>query len=128
MSRALNIATGAPVIAGADKPADEAASPVRPATKAKVRLPELKAERFNVRVTTAQKTLVVRAAQASSITFSQFILQAALRSAEAVMADQTRFVLPAGQWAEFTASLDRPAREIEALKEAAARPRPFRER
>jgi uncharacterized protein (DUF1778 family) len=128
MSGALNIATGAAVNAGAVKTTGEATSPVRPVTKAKARLPELKAERFNVRVSAAEKTLVEQAARALRVTSSQFIMEAALRSAEEVVADQIRFVLPHDQWAEFTAMLDRPAREIETLKEAAAKPRPFRER
>jgi uncharacterized protein (DUF1778 family) len=87
-----------------------------------------KTGRFNVRVTMEEKTLVEQAARASRVTSSQFILQAALRSAEQVVADQMRFVLPSERWAEFTAMLDRPAREIETLEEVAAKPRPFRER
>lgn len=55
----------------------------------------------------------------------RFVLQVALRSAEEVLADQTRFVVAAGAWAQFTALLDRPARVVPALREAVAKPSPF---
>jgi uncharacterized protein (DUF1778 family) len=42
-----------------------------------------------------------------------------------VLAEQTRFVLPADTWDEFTTLLDRPARVLRALREAASRPSPL---
>ena len=87
-----------------------------------------KGERFNIRATGEEKALVEQAARASRVTSSQFVLQAALRSAEEVLADRTRFVLPAEKWAKFVSLLDRPAREIPALKKAASRPSPFNDR
>ena len=87
-----------------------------------------KSERFNIRATREEKALVEQAARATRVTSSQFVLQAAVQSAEEVLADQTRFVLPADKWDQFVALLDRPAREIPALKEAAAKPSPFGER
>jgi uncharacterized protein (DUF1778 family) len=87
-----------------------------------------KSERFNIRATREEKALVEQAARATRVTSSQFVLQAAVRSAEEVLADQTRFVLPADKWDQFVGLLDRPAREIPALKEAAAKPSPFGER
>ena len=45
-----------------------------------------------------------------------------------VLADQTRFVLAPDQWSAFTAVLNRPAREIGALGQAASKPSPFSER
>ena len=89
---------------------------------------DTKAERLNIRTTTAEKALVEQAARASHVTSSQFVLQAALRSAEEVLADQTRFTLPPEKWAEFVALLDRPARDLPALREAASRPSPFSDR
>lgn len=76
----------------------------------------------------AEKGLVEEAARATHVTSSQFVLQAALRSAEEVLAGRTRFVLSPAKWDEFVALHDRPAREIPTLKKAAAKPRPFRER
>jgi uncharacterized protein (DUF1778 family) len=65
-----------------------------------------KAERFNIRVTPEEKTLVEQAARASRVSASRFILQAALRSAEEALADQTSFVLPSAQWDAFVERLD----------------------
>jgi len=56
------------------------------------------------------------------------VLDAALRSAEEVLAEHTRFVLPHDRWAELVALLDRPARTIPALAQAAAKRSPFGER
>jgi uncharacterized protein (DUF1778 family) len=87
-----------------------------------------KVGRFNIRVSSDEKCLVEHAARLSRMTSSQFILQAALRSAEEVTADHTRFLLSEDEWHEFTSMLDRSARELPALAEAAAKPRLFRER
>ena len=87
-----------------------------------------KAERVNLRVTAMEKSLLVRAAQASHTSTTQFILRTALHSAEDVLAEETRFVLAPEQWSEFTALLERPARPIPALAQAASKPSPFRER
>ncbi len=87
-----------------------------------------KGERFNIRAKREEKALVEQAAIASHMTTSQFVMQAALRSAEEVLADQTRFALPADQWDSFVAALDRPARVIAELEQAASKPSPFNER
>ena len=87
-----------------------------------------KEERFNIRAKHDEKALVEQAARVTHMTTSQFMLQAALRSAEEVLADQTRFVLAADQWDAFTMALDRPARLIPELEEAASKPSPFSER
>ena len=88
----------------------------------------MKDQRLNIRASAEVKNLVEEAARAAHMTASAFVLQAALRSAQEVLADQTRFVLPEDQWAEFMRLLDRPARDIAALKQAAAQPSPFSER
>jgi len=87
-----------------------------------------KAQRLNIRVTREVKALVERAARASRMNASQFVLQAAVRSAEDVLADQTRFTLPPEQWTAFTALLDRPAHSLPSLEEAAGKRRPFDDR
>ena len=88
----------------------------------------MKDQRLNIRITAEAKSLVEEAADATSMSASAFVVQAALRSAQEVLADQTHFTLPPQQWAEFTALLNRPAREIPALKQAASRPSPFSDR
>lgn len=87
-----------------------------------------KSERLNIRARGEEKEFVERAARASRVSTSQFVMQAALRSAEDVLSEQTRFVLPPDAWGAFVAELDRPAREISELKAAASKPSPFSER
>lgn len=84
--------------------------------------------RFSIRSTEQEKKLVSRAAELAHMTTSQFVLQAAMRSAEELIADQSRFTLPPAEWDAFVAALDRPAREIPALKTAAEKPSPFSDR
>jgi uncharacterized protein (DUF1778 family) len=84
-----------------------------------------KVERITIRRTKEEKALVEHAARASRVTFTQFVLQAALGSAEEVVGDQTRFTLPASEWEKFVTLLDRPPRGIRALREAASKPSPF---
>ena len=89
--------------------------------RAAVRAAKVKTERLNIRATEDEKALVEQAAQARHMTASQFVLQSALRSAEEILADQTRFVLPQDKWDEFTTMLDRPARDMPALREASSK-------
>ena len=85
----------------------------------------VKDKTLNIRVTETEKKLVEQAARISHMGMSQFMLQATLRAAEEVLADQTRFVLPADEWDRFVELLDRPARILPGLTEAASRPSPF---
>lgn len=87
----------------------------------------VKDKTLNIRVTDAEKALVEQAASLSHMGMSQFMLQATLRAAEEILADQTRFVVPADKWDEFVALLDRPAHILPGLKEAASKPGPFGE-
>ena len=88
-------------------------------------MPTAKSERLNIRASRREKDLLEQAARAAQVSSSQFILQAAVKSAEEVLADRTQFALPAAEWEEFVALLDRPAREIPELKEATSKPSPF---
>jgi uncharacterized protein (DUF1778 family) len=60
-----------------------------------------KDERFNIRAGHGEKVLVDQAARVARMTTGQFVMQAALRSAEELRADQTRFLLPPEQWDAF---------------------------
>jgi uncharacterized protein (DUF1778 family) len=88
----------------------------------------LKDRSLNIRVTEEEKVMVEQAAHLTHMSMSRFMLLAALRSAEEVLADQTRFVLPSDQWDEFVALLDRPARVLPGLREVASKPSPFADR
>lgn len=85
----------------------------------------LKDKTLNIRVTEPEKRLVEQAASLAHMGMSQFMLQATLRAAEEVLADQTRFVLPPAEWDRFVRLLDRPARVLPGLREAATKPSPF---
>lgn len=87
-----------------------------------------KADRFNIRVTREEKTLVEQAARTSRVSASQFVLQAALSSAEEILADQTAFVLSPEQWGSFVERLDRPTRVVPELERAAQEPDVFGDR
>jgi uncharacterized protein (DUF1778 family) len=87
-----------------------------------------KSSRLNIRTTDAEKHLLEQAAALSRMTASQFVMEAALRSAEAMLADQTRFALAPEEWQAFKEMLERPARVLPALRSAAAKPSPFSER
>jgi len=88
----------------------------------------LKDQRLNIRVSQAEKAVVEEAASLTHMAVSQFMLQAALQSAEEVLAEQSRFVVPTDSWHDFVALLERPARVVPALAGAASKPTPFRER
>ena len=61
------------------------------------------------------------------MTTSEFVLREAMASAEGILADRTRFVLPAERWEAFSARLDRPPRSIPALAALVTEPTPFDE-
>lgn len=84
-----------------------------------------KSQRLNIRATEEEKSLLEQAARAMHVTASHFVLQAALESAGEVLAHQTTIVVGSGDWARFVQLLDRPAREVSALRRAASAPSPF---
>ena len=88
----------------------------------------LKDRELDILVTDDEKAVIENAAGLNHMTMSQFVLQSALRAAEEVLASQTRFVVPADRWDEFTALLDRPGRVLPGLREAESKPSPFGER
>ena len=56
---------------------------------------------------------------------SQFVLQASLDAAHAVLVDQTVFRLPPEQWEAFCQRLDAPAKIIPALRQLFREPEPY---
>jgi uncharacterized protein (DUF1778 family) len=86
-----------------------------------------KDQRLSLRVSTVEKATLEAASQSISMTTSEFVLREAMSSAEEILADRTRFVLPAEQWEAFSARLDRPPRSIPALAALLTEPTPFDE-
>lgn len=77
-------------------------------------MPTLKAKpkrtkRLNLRTTPADKRLFETAASRQNTDVTDFVLESARARAEAVLADEQHFALPADQWKAFVAALDRPA-------------------
>jgi uncharacterized protein (DUF1778 family) len=76
-----------------------------------------KESRLSIRASEPEKTILRQAAQARHMNTSQFVLQASLDAARAILVDQTEFRLPPEQWEAFCARLDAPARTIPALRQ-----------
>jgi uncharacterized protein (DUF1778 family) len=65
--------------------------------------------RFNMRATARQDALIRLAAQATSKTVTDFILDSASNAAEQILADRRWFMLDESSWAAFQDLLERPA-------------------
>ncbi len=87
--------------------------------------PEAKAARLNIRVSEHEKEVLARAAEATSTTLSQFVLQKAYAEAQSLLAEQTRFRLPQKQWRKFCAALDAPPKDIVELRKLLSEPGVF---
>ena len=76
------------------------------------------ADVINLRISNEQKALIDHAAKSSNKSRSAFIIENALRCAEEVLLDRTRFTMNAEQWERFTAALDsKPSTEqVQALR------------
>jgi uncharacterized protein (DUF1778 family) len=69
-----------------------------------------KSERLDIRVTPKARQLLQQAAKERHTTVSQFVLESALHSANAVLAECSRMRLDAKQWTAFMEALDAPPR------------------
>lgn len=63
---------------------------------------------INLRIDPRQRELIDRAAAAMGKSRSAFMIDAAARSAEEMLLDQTAFSLTPRQWTAFNKALDRP--------------------
>lgn len=73
-------------------------------------------ETLNLRIPTAERDLIDRAARASGKTRTDFILGAARRAAEEELLDRVLFVVSPKAYAKFLAMLEAPAKPDEALR------------
>jgi uncharacterized protein (DUF1778 family) len=67
-------------------------------------------ERLEVRLTTAAKRLLQRAASVRRQSISAFILDSGITAAEETLADRREFRIPAQNYDAFVAALDAPAK------------------
>jgi len=75
-----------------------------------------KSQRLAVRISPEQRSLLVEASRTQAKTVTEFVLSAATRAAEEVLADRRRFVLAEREWTAFVAALDRPPLELPRLR------------
>ena len=85
----------------------------------------IKEERLQIRVGPADKALLERAAAASHLNVSAFVVQAAASRAEEVLAERASIRLSGEAAAAFSAALERPAEVNERLASAMRRKRKF---
>jgi len=71
---------------------------------------------MNLRITEDADKRIRDAAAASGVSTSAFVERAASMAADAVLADRREFVLSSGDWEQFIAALDRPARDLPELR------------
>ncbi len=84
-----------------------------------------KESRLSIRASEPEKALLRQAAQARHMNTSQFVLQASLDAARAILVDQTEFRLPPEQWKAFCDRLDEPAKSIPALRKLFSEEEPY---
>jgi uncharacterized protein (DUF1778 family) len=89
---------------------------------------EVASERLNLRIPPAAKVMIRNAAKLRKYSLTDFVVRSSMDAAEAVLAEQTRLVLPKAQWLAFNAALDAPAREIPELKRLLTEPSIFEAR
>jgi uncharacterized protein (DUF1778 family) len=83
-----------------------------------------KERRLSIRASAQAKRILAQAARARHTNVSQFVLQASLDAAHAVLADHTELRLSPAQWKEFCERLDAPAKVIPALRDLFSEPEP----
>ncbi|MBV9196652.1 MAG: DUF1778 domain-containing protein [Solirubrobacterales bacterium] len=86
----------------------------------------IKEERLQIRVGPGDKALLERAAAASHLNVSAFVVQAAASRAEEVLAERSSIRLSGEAARAFTEALERPAEVNERLASAMRRKRRFR--
>ena len=84
-----------------------------------------KEERLQIRVGPTDKTLLERAAAASHLNVSAFVVQAAASKAEEVLAERSSIRLSDDAAIAFTEALERPAEVNDRLAAALSRKRKF---
>lgn len=96
-----------------------------------VRLAKMAAEsdtrdhRWNLRVAESEDAIVRAASESVEASFTSFVRAAAVSEARRVMADRTRFEIPALEWERFSELLDRPAQVPDGLRDLFSKPSAF---
>jgi uncharacterized protein (DUF1778 family) len=85
----------------------------------------VKEERLQIRVDPADKALLERAAAASHLNVSAFVVHAAAAKAEEILAERSSIRLSAQAAAAFSQALERPAEVNDRLAQTLRRKRKF---
>lgn len=75
-----------------------------------------KSERFHIRATPQQATLIKAGAARRNVNLTEYIVDSTCTQAEMDLADQNHFVLPAKAWNAFVKALDAPPKVPPGLK------------
>lgn len=86
-------------------------------------VPPSREARLNLRATAKQDALIRLAAQATSKTVTDFVLDSASNAAEQILADRRWFLLDEAAWSAFEEVLERPAVMKPRLRELVAEAR-----
>jgi uncharacterized protein (DUF1778 family) len=81
-----------------------------------------KDDRLELRLEPDRRHLLDKAAAASGMSTSAFVLTHATEAAREVLADRTSFVLPAERWDAFVGLLERDEQPVDSLAAFLARP------
>lgn len=84
-----------------------------------------KGQRLSIRASDPEKAILTQAARLRHMNTSQFVLQASLDAAQALLVDQTEFRLPPDEWEAFRQRLDAPVQSKPALVELFRESEPF---
>jgi uncharacterized protein (DUF1778 family) len=81
-----------------------------------------KEQRIQLRASKREVSAIRRAASATGVSVSAFILESASERAQRTLADQRHFELNAAQWEAFVAALDRPTKRLPRLERVLQEP------
>jgi uncharacterized protein (DUF1778 family) len=82
-------------------------------------------EKLDLRLSAAAKARIRAAAETQNKSVTEFVLESALNSADALLSDRRTLNLNAAQWQEFMRALDAPPRYHERLERLLAGPGVF---
>jgi uncharacterized protein (DUF1778 family) len=85
-------------------------------------------ETLNIRIKSAERGLIDRAAEATGKTRTDFILDASRRAAEEALLDRTLFIVGPDAYSEFLARLDAPPKPNARLDRSLRTPPPWKKK
>ncbi len=88
-------------------------------------MPISKTEKLDLRLSRDDKQRIIQAAEATSRSVSDFVLESALSRADEALADRRFFGLDAEQWEAFMTALDAPTRSTPRLEKLLHTPSVF---